>query len=104
MASNVGKSLIAKQRMICQRIDEGYEIVVPENQKWHPSHRRQRDFVNKLNTASISLLNQSFDKMLKPFKPGESRSEFGKKVGSLPSTLNNSKLEDSILSQIAENL
>jgi len=57
MTSNVGKNLIAKQRMICQRIDEGYEIVVPARQKWHPSHTRNRDFVHKLNTSSVSLLS-----------------------------------------------
>lgn len=60
MSSNVGKSLIAKQRKICQMIDEGYEIKVPDKQKWDPKKvkgARNESFIKSLNTASISLLN-----------------------------------------------
>ena len=57
MSSNVRKCLIAKQRMICRMIDDGYHIEVPAEDRWHPSKRNDRNFVNSLNTSSIYMLN-----------------------------------------------
>ena len=48
------------------QLDEGFEMEVPPKHKWHPSQHKSKDFLNKLNTSSICLLNQSFDKILKP--------------------------------------
>ena len=53
MISKVHERLTAKQRLICKMIDEGCSIDVPKNQRWHPSQVNNKDFLNKLNTASI---------------------------------------------------
>ena len=57
MTSNVGKCLVAKQRYIMNQLDEGFEMEVPAKHKWHPSQHKSKDFLSKLNTSSICLLN-----------------------------------------------
>lgn len=37
MTSNVGKCLVAQQRYVTNQLDEGYQLEVPEHQKWHSS-------------------------------------------------------------------
>lgn len=44
MNSNIGKSLVAKQRLIHQMIDEGFELIVPREVEWDPK-KRDPDFV-----------------------------------------------------------
>lgn len=65
MNSNISKSLVAKQRLIHQMIDDGFELIVPPSAKWDPK-KRDPDFIQRLNCANYNLLNQSLDKMLKP--------------------------------------
>jgi len=54
MTGNVS-GVIAKQRLICSMIDQGFSIDIPNKRRWHPSH--SKDFLQKLNTSSVRLLN-----------------------------------------------
>ena len=46
-------------------MDDGFQLIVPKDARWDPK-KRGPDFVNKLNNASIHLLNGSLEKLLPP--------------------------------------
>ena len=66
LVTNVGKNFVAKQKMMLQLFDEGYELIVPDKYKWHESHRGDHDFMKKLNQANISTVIESIDRLKRP--------------------------------------
>ena len=50
-------------------IDDGIPIAIPEESRWNPDKVKgsnNEQFIRSLNTASIQLLNQSLDRIMKP--------------------------------------
>ena len=44
--------IASKQKAIHTMIDEGYEMVIAQNYRWHHSHRGHPNFLGKLNIAN----------------------------------------------------
>lgn len=65
-AANVNKNAAAQKNQIVQKLEEGFELVIPKAERWHHSHTNSDDFVKKLNTGSIQLLTQSLKKLRQP--------------------------------------
>jgi hypothetical protein len=57
--------MAARKRLIIQMLEEGYFFEIPKSQKWHQSNM-VGDFSTKINSASIQLMQQSFDLLVKP--------------------------------------
>ena len=57
--------MAARQRLIIQMLEEGYFFEIPRSQKWHQSNM-VGDYATKINSASIQLMQQSFDLLVQP--------------------------------------
>ena len=64
-------SFVYQRRKIEQRLDDGYPIEIPEQDRWHSSHKGQDYLISKLNSTCIGTLNKSFKDLRKPL-PGKS--------------------------------
>ena len=53
-----------KKRMIIQQLDEGYQLAIPKNQRWHESNRGVN--TARLDTASVQMLQISLAKLRRP--------------------------------------
>ena len=47
-------------------LDDGFELVVPNQYKWKQSQAKNGDFLASLNFANVNLLMESFDRLSKP--------------------------------------
>ena len=52
----VESQIASKQKAIHRMIDEGYDLEVAPNYRWHHSHRGHPNFLGKLNLANQALL------------------------------------------------
>jgi hypothetical protein len=62
----VDRCFVAKQKLIEQMLDEGYKLQVPNQFKWHESHKSEEDYISKLNMANYNLLQASLKKLTSP--------------------------------------
>lgn len=56
----------AKRKHISECIDDGQLMVMPNNLKWHGTHRADLEFVQRINTASMGAMIHSFKKLIRP--------------------------------------
>ena len=91
-------SFVYQRRKIEAQLDDGYRLDIPEEDRWHESHKGQDYLINKLNTVCIGTLNKSFKDLRKPLPGKEALAvihETPKKAGPL-------KLEDGLADLVPE--
>jgi hypothetical protein len=55
--ANVNRCFVAKQKIIEGMMDEGFKLHVPRKYRWHESHKKEEDYISKLNMANYNLLH-----------------------------------------------
>ena len=85
---NIDRNVVAKFKQLERMLgEEGLELEIPDEYKWHHSHKGCEDFVGKLNLANLGLLHESLKNLRLPDKKflqeEEKKKEEMKRLGQL---------------------